>query len=139
MIDCGHQNADHGCQWGYREMMPPRARVAPVYDTYFGTTVEDPYRWLEDWQSGEAYTWLAAQAAFTRAFLDALPERASLLAHIAALDAAGPTVSHLRLAGERAFYMLGAKLVVRAAPDAEERVLLDPDCMVGEEPVAVAW
>jgi prolyl oligopeptidase len=120
-------------------MTPPTARIDMVYDTYFGTTITDPYRWLEDWEGAEARAWLDAQAACAQAFLDALPARASLLAHIAALDAAGPTVSDLRLAGGRTFYVLGATLVVRTVPDAEEQVLLDPDSMAGEEPVAVTW
>jgi prolyl oligopeptidase len=55
-------------------MTPPTARIDMVYDTYFGTTVADPYRWLEDWEGAEARAWLDAQAACARAFLDALPE-----------------------------------------------------------------
>jgi protease II len=30
-------------------MTPPTTRIDTVYDTYFGTTAADPYRWLEDW------------------------------------------------------------------------------------------
>ena len=35
-------------------MTPPTARIDMVYDTYFRTTVADPYRWLEDWEGAEA-------------------------------------------------------------------------------------
>ena len=32
---------------------PPVTRVEAVTDTYHGTTVTDPYRWLEDWEAQE--------------------------------------------------------------------------------------
>ena len=65
----------------------PAAPVAPaivypvsakgtVTDTYFGTTVADPYRWLEDPDAPDARTWIDAQNKLTRSWLDAVPERA---------------------------------------------------------------
>lgn len=71
-------------------MDQPVARGEVVRDIYFGTTVEDPYRWMEDWQGEEAQSWIRAQAAYTRAYLDALPEREALLTQIAELRDASP-------------------------------------------------
>ena len=59
-------------------MEQPVARKEIVTDTYFGTTIEDPYRWMEDWKGEELKSWVAAQGAYTRAYLDALPERQAL-------------------------------------------------------------
>jgi prolyl oligopeptidase len=52
-----------------------------VRDAHFGTTLEDPYRWME--QEGEEFhRWLEGQAAYARSVLDILPRRTSLLARI---------------------------------------------------------
>ncbi len=34
-------------------MEQPIARKEIVTDTYFGTTIADPYRWMEDWKGEE--------------------------------------------------------------------------------------
>src|SRR5579863_3397269 len=127
---------------------PQVARVAVVRDTYFGTPVDDPYRWMEDLASAEAQTWLAAQAKYAGETLRALPERGALLTRISALGDAGPDLSDFQVTGEHTFYLRrdpGAnlpRLVVRAthdAHDAPERVLLDPSTLPGEVHTAIDW
>lgn len=44
-------------------------------DTYFGTKVTDPYRWLEDDRSGETAGWVKAQNLVTFGYLNAIPYR----------------------------------------------------------------
>src|ERR1700731_4315786 len=70
--------------------MPPAAN-APVYpvtarvevsDSYFGTPVADPYRWLENLDSPEVRTWVSAQNALTQPRLAALPQRSWLKARL---------------------------------------------------------
>ncbi|MTJ79524.1 MAG: S9 family peptidase [Telmatospirillum sp.] len=56
---------------------PPTA-VEPVADVYHGTTVNDPYRWLEDNESQRVKEWTEAQNQRTRAVLDAIPVRDQL-------------------------------------------------------------
>ncbi|MEO6208972.1 MAG: prolyl oligopeptidase family serine peptidase [Gemmatimonadaceae bacterium] len=56
----------------------PVARKSDQSDSYFGTTVADPYRWLEDTDSPETKQWIAAQNALTQQYLEAIPERASI-------------------------------------------------------------
>jgi len=70
---------------------PPVAPVREVSDTYFGQTIVDPYRWMEE-GSPELTAWMKGQADFTRGALDARPERAALLARLKELDNAGPRV-----------------------------------------------
>jgi prolyl oligopeptidase len=53
----------------------PLTRKDAVVDDYFGTPVADPYRWLEDRNSAETRSWVEAQNAITRAFLERLPAR----------------------------------------------------------------
>ncbi|HTI54097.1 MAG TPA: S9 family peptidase, partial [Verrucomicrobiae bacterium] len=83
----------------------PVARIETVYDTHFGATVADPYRWLEDWRSDQAMAWLQAHAAHVRAYLDALPDRAGLMARIAELGDAVPELHSFKIAGGRTFYL----------------------------------
>ncbi len=44
-------------------------------DDYFGTKVEDPYRWLEDDNSNETKAWVEEQNKVTNAYLSAIPFR----------------------------------------------------------------
>ena len=53
----------------------PRTRQVDQVDDYFGTTVKDPYRWLEDDNSPETKAWVEAQNKVTFAYLEAIPER----------------------------------------------------------------
>jgi len=53
----------------------PQTRTSTQVDTYFGTQVADPYRWLEDDRSAEAAQWVEAQNKVTYAYLDAIPYR----------------------------------------------------------------
>jgi prolyl oligopeptidase len=56
----------------------PPTRVSEAVDVLHGVRVADPYRWLEDGASEEVQQWAQAQNAFTRAWLDRLPEREAL-------------------------------------------------------------
>jgi len=58
---------------------PPAPR-GTVTDTYFGTTVADPYRWMEDVDSPQTTAWVKAENALTRGYLDAIPTRPGIAA-----------------------------------------------------------
>lgn len=126
-------------------MTLPEARIDPVTDTYFATTIADPYRWMEDWTSDEAQAWTLAQAEHARQSLETLPERAALLERVAELSGAATTLAELRVAGGRCFYLRQdpgdelPKLCVRLAADAPERVLFDPSSLGGESHTAIDW
>jgi prolyl oligopeptidase len=53
----------------------PESVKTDVTDTYFGTTVADPYRWLEDDNSEETGLWVEAQNKVTHAYLSQIPFR----------------------------------------------------------------
>ena len=111
---------------------PPVAPVRPVTETYFGTPVVDPYRWLENLKDPEVQTWMKAQAAYSRGVLDAIPGREALLARIHALSSADTRRDGFVQRGQRYFYEViepGAeqpKLVFRDGLAGEEHLLLDP-------------
>jgi prolyl oligopeptidase len=110
---------------------PPATRVAPVTDTLHGETLVDPYRWLEDQQAPETREWIAAQNAYTDAFLAKYPGRQALVdraAQLMKIDSQGmPTVR-----GGRYFFSRRAAdqdlpaICVAEGANGEPTVLIDP-------------
>ncbi len=113
----------------------PVARRSVVTDVYFGETLTDPYRWMENSRDPDWLPYLKGQNAHARAVLDRIPGRTSLLARIRQLS--GDTASTMRVqrAGGMLFYQQrppGAdnyKLFVRAG--GRDRVLVDPTALGG--------
>ncbi len=56
----------------------PATEKVDTIDTYFGTEVKDPYRWLEDDRSTETEAWVKEQNATTFGYLDKIPFREDL-------------------------------------------------------------
>lgn len=69
---------------------PPPPRV--VTETFWGTQVDDPYRYLEDTTDPEVQKLMKAQAEATQAILAKLPGRDRLLARIKEIEAEVPAV-----------------------------------------------
>jgi prolyl oligopeptidase len=57
----------------------PSTPKKPVTDEYHGTKVVDDYRWLEPASDPDVREWSKQQNAHTRAYLDPLPMRASII------------------------------------------------------------
>ncbi|HAH25612.1 MAG TPA: S9 family peptidase [Prolixibacteraceae bacterium] len=53
----------------------PPTKKGDVKDTYFGTEVQDPYRWLEDDNSTETADWVKTENQLTFGYLSKLPFR----------------------------------------------------------------
>lgn len=128
-------------------MQPMVARIDVARDTYFGTMIEDPYRWMENWKSEEFQVWVKEQAAYSRAHLDVLAGREKLLEEVTALTNAGADLSSFQIMGECIFYLRRdpsenlMKLMVRL-PDAQggqEKTLFDPNVLSGEAQTALDW
>jgi prolyl oligopeptidase len=56
-------------------MRYPESKKQPVTDTFYGTPVQDPYRWLEDDNSKETADWVKQQNEVTFNYLNKLPYR----------------------------------------------------------------
>ncbi len=59
-------------------MTYPAAPRGNVVDTYFGTQVADPYRWMEDVDAPQTVAWVKAEGDLTRTYLDAIPQRTAI-------------------------------------------------------------
>ena len=120
--------------WAAAPAIPPApvARIDVVHDTYFGETLSDPYRWMENDKDPDWLPFLKAENDHARAILDALPARASLLRRIQQLSGDTVATSRVQRAGGLVFFTqrpLGAdnyKLFVRATGAGRDRVLVDP-------------
>jgi prolyl oligopeptidase len=51
----------------------PVTKKGDVIDSYFGTKVPDPYRWLEDDKSDETASWVREQNKITSGYLESIP------------------------------------------------------------------
>jgi len=60
----------------------PDTRKTETNDSYFGTNVKDPYRWLEDDRSAETAAWVKAENEVTYKYLGQIPFRDALKARL---------------------------------------------------------
>jgi len=123
---------------------PPSSRGDTV-DTYHGTKVADPYRWLEDdvRESAEVADWVGAQNAVTETYVETLATREHFEQRLAALwnyERFGLPTQR----GGRYFYSRNdglqnqALLYVREGLDGEPRVLIDPNQWAEDGTVSLA-
>jgi prolyl oligopeptidase len=121
----------------------PETKRSSVVDSYHGTEVADPYRWLEDDASAETAAWVEAQNRVTFAFLEAIPERASIRERLRTLW------NYERLGlpskeGGRYFYSRNSGLqnqpvlLVADGLMAAPRTLLDPNVLSEDGTVALS-
>lgn len=68
-----------------QELKYPVARTDEVVDDYFGTTVADPYRWLEDPDSPETQAWVEKENKLTYDYLNAIPVREKIKTRLTGL------------------------------------------------------
>src|SRR6201996_5000692 len=133
---------------GPGEAIPPApiARVEPVKDTYFGETLTDPYRWMENDRDADWLPFLKGQNNHTRAVLEQIPGRAALLARIEQLSGDTVATREVQRGGGKLFFEqrpLGEdnyKLFVRE--NGQVRTLVDPTALgqlAGAGHVSLDW
>jgi prolyl oligopeptidase len=114
---------------------PPPTERHDVTEIFFGQSVTDPYRWLENWHDANVAAWLKAQNDYARATLAAIPGREKFLARVQALDTSTTSVRGAQVWGGKIFYLKiaaganNSKLYVRDNAGAPERLLLDPEAL----------
>ncbi|MGD9345081.1 MAG: prolyl oligopeptidase family serine peptidase [Candidatus Aminicenantes bacterium] len=86
-----------------QQLTYPASKKIDHVDDYFGTEVDDPYRWMEDETSEEVKKWVEAQNALTFAYLDKIPFREKLRQRLADIYNY-PKQSSPRRAGDYYFF-----------------------------------
>ncbi len=121
---------------------PVAERIDHV-DTYFGTPVADPYRWLEDPADPRTKAWVEAQSKLAQDTLQALPTRADRAAQMTGL-VSQPSVQAPATAGRFLFWAASdgvqaqAVLFVSPAGRRDGRILLDPNTLSADGTVSLA-
>ncbi|MCK8523584.1 prolyl oligopeptidase family serine peptidase [Aquimarina sp. D1M17] len=77
MVACKKETKEENSKTSIALNYPETKKVDTV-DTYFGTEVKDPYRWLEDDRSEETENWVATQNKTTFGYLENIPFRKDL-------------------------------------------------------------
>ena len=100
-------------------------------DTYFGTEVKDPYRWLEDDRSQETEAWVKEQNSTTFGYLDKIPFREGLKNRLEKLWNYEKVGSPFKEGDYTYFYknngLQNQYVVYRKRDGEDEEVFLDPN------------
>jgi prolyl oligopeptidase len=121
----------------------PTPKKVDVADEYFGTTIRDPFRWMEDLNAPEVKAWIDAQNAVTFKYLEGLPEREPLRGRITELwNYARVSAPYFR--GSRWFYARNTGLqrqsvmYTRASLTGPETVAIDPNVLSPDGSLALS-
>jgi prolyl oligopeptidase len=115
----------------------PTSKTKEVSDTYFGTTIIDGYRWIEDIKNTEVTDWFKAQADYTNVQLSHIPNQDKLIEELKKYEAMR-SVSYkpIAKAGGKSFYEKrlpseqASKLYYRQGENGKEILLFDPQKFV---------
>ncbi len=130
-----------------RTELPPTP-VEPVTDAYFGTSVTDPFRWLEDGANPTVQDWMRQQNDVARTFLNAIPSELQLEQRVRdILSATTVRWSSPTQIGDVLFVLKSEPpkqqpfLVVASGPDAVDhaRVVVDPNQLDPDGHTAIDW
>lgn len=111
----------------------PVTKTVDSSDTYWGVTVKDPYRWLENLKDSSVLDWFMAQSGYTNTQLAKIPGQDMLINELKALDKiTAVTLEHVAKAGGKYFYLKRLpgeatnKLYYRLSEKGNEVLLFDP-------------
>ncbi|MBU3027957.1 prolyl oligopeptidase family serine peptidase [Zobellia galactanivorans] len=109
----------------------PKTHTSETVDTYFGTSVADPYRWLEDDMSEETGAWVKAQNEVTFGYLEKIPFRNALKERLEKLWNYEKLGSPFKEGDYIYFYknngLQNQYVLYRKKEDGQEEVFLDPN------------
>ena len=120
----------------------PASNKGVTVDTLFGTTVADPYRWLENDTTAETKGWVTSQNEVTQGYLKGIPFRDAIRKRLDELsNYARPTAPHKE--GDYYYYARNNGLqnlsvqYRRKGESGVEEVFLDPNTWSGDGTTAL--
>jgi prolyl oligopeptidase len=121
----------------------PAAQRGSQVDVYFGDSVADPYRWLEDTDAPATKAWVEAENRLSENFLATIPERSAIKNRLTQLWNY-PRYGAPFKEGDRYFYFENtglqnqSVLYVQDGRDTPARVLLDPNVLSPDGTIALS-
>ena len=112
----------------------PVSKKIDHVDDYFGTKVEDPYRWMEDETSQDVKLWIEAQNAVTFGYLDKIPLRNNIRERLEEVYNY-PKQSSPQRAGDYYFFSKNdglqnqSVIYIQKGLDGEPEVFIDPNAL----------
>jgi prolyl oligopeptidase len=120
---------------------PQSAAIKPVNDNYYGITVKDPYRYLENLEDPEVISWMKYNAHYAKSNLHQIPGRQEMPDNFFVLDSrVSSRIQNTKLTTDgKHFYLKlrpedeNGKLFFRTGYHSEEKLLFDPDTYKNED------
>jgi len=124
------------------QIIYPKTEKINVVDTYFGVSVNEPYRWLENDTSKATSAWVKAQNKVTGDYLAQIPFRNALKKRLTELINYPKYGSPFKQNGHYFFYKNNglqnqSVLYQQKSLNAEPEVLLDPNTLSADGTVAL--
>jgi prolyl oligopeptidase len=110
---------------------PPPTHQDNVREVIHGVEIVDPYRWLEDQDSPETRSWIAAQNGYAQSLLNPLPMRERIYKRLMEMYRHESISEPEEENGNYFFIKRGAdqdlwSIYVRIGPDGPDELLVDP-------------
>lgn len=109
----------------------PETKKTTTVDTYFGTEVNDPYRWLEDDKSAETAAWVKEENKVTFDYLSKIPFRNKIKERMEKLWNYEKISAPFKEGGYTYFYknngLQNQSVLYRTDKSGKEEVFLDPN------------
>ena len=113
---------------------PPVAPVKAVTEDYYGVSVTDPYRYMENMDDTIFLNWMKEYARYTRDILDQIPGKKEILDKMLEFSSRKSDMVYTLAISEtnRYFYMkmtpgaLGSAFRTMSGPEGKESLLFDP-------------
>ncbi|MCX6307057.1 MAG: prolyl oligopeptidase family serine peptidase [Bacteroidetes bacterium] len=121
----------------------PTTKKGTQSDTYFGTVVADPYRWLENDTSAETKEWVKTEQGFTENYLSKIPFRETIKNRYKELLNYDKFFGAFKV-GDYIIFTKQEGLqnqsvyYIQKGPEGEAKVLIDPNKLSDDGSVSVA-
>ncbi len=120
----------------------PKTRKVDTIDSYFGTSVSDPYRWLENDTAAETEAWVKAQNKLTESYMQTIPFRQDVKDQLTGLFDYARVGTPIQI-GDLLFFSKNdglqnqAVIYYRKADEKEARVFIDPNKLSADGTVSI--